>query len=388
MLKLPLQQYSAFTTLLLVMSILIGCKSNSKNTGISETDSEKTKVKIQKLLVGTFAEGEDQGIYQLNFNPESGELSNSIRVATENKPGYLYLSKDGERVYSSNGTKPGSVSAFQWNEDKSSLNKLNNLPSIGDGACYIELSPDEKLLAAANYSSGGIVLYPLDNKGAIIDSPQEIQHVGNGPHPNQKSAHAHCVKFSDNGKFLYAVDLGIDQILTYPITAEKKLGKADIGLQLEPGDGPRHLIFHPSKNMAFVINELSSTVVSATVDTDTGQFQLIDKLSTLPDDYQGQNSCADIHISKDGRFLYASNRGHNSIAVYSVSEGGDLELLTIESVEGDWPRNFVLSPDGNFLLVANQKSNNITVFKVDRQTGLFSYTGNQINLPQPVCLKF
>ena len=112
MLKLPLQQYSAFTTLLLGMSILIGCKSNSKKTGISETDSEKTKVKIQKLLVGTFAEGEDQGIYQLNFNPESGELSNSIRVATENKPGYLYLSKDGERVYSSNGTKPGSVSAF------------------------------------------------------------------------------------------------------------------------------------------------------------------------------------------------------------------------------------------------------------------------------------
>jgi 6-phosphogluconolactonase len=382
-----MKQYFGYVLFSVLLLIFAGCKNESKKsqTGMAESPIKEESL---KLLVGTFAEGEDQGIYQVDFSPESGELSNSNRVAKENKPGYLYLSKDGERVYSSNGTKPGSISAFQWNKDKSSLNRLNNLSSIGDGACYIELSKDENLLAAANYSSGGIVMYPLDDERAIVDDPQMIQHTGSGPHPNQNTAHAHCVKFSDNGKFLYAVDLGIDQILTYPITAEKKLGKAEIGLQLEPGDGPRHLVFHPSQDMAFVINELSSTVVSATVDPETGQFQLIDKLSTLPDDYQGQNSCADIHISKDGRFLYASNRGHNSIAVYSVSKGGDLELLTIESVEGDWPRNFTLSPDGKFLLVANQKSNNITVFKVDNQTGLLEFTGNEISISQPVCLKF
>jgi 6-phosphogluconolactonase len=382
-----MKQYFGYVLFSVLLLIFAGCKNESKKsqTGMAESPIKEESL---KLLVGTFAEGEDQGIYQVDFSPESGELSNSNRVAKENKPGYLYLSKDGERVYSSNGTKPGSISAFQWNKDKSSLNRLNNLSSIGDGACYIELSKDENLLAAANYSSGGIVMYPLDDEGAIVDDPQMIQHTGSGPHPNQNTAHAHCVKFSDNGKFLYAVDLGIDQILTYPITAEKKLGKAEIGLQLDPGDGPRHLVFHPSQDIAFVINELSSTVVSATVDPETGQFQLIDKLSTLPDDYQGQNSCADIHISKDGRFLYASNRGHNSIAVYSVSKGGDLELLTIESVEGDWPRNFTLSPDGKFLLVANQKSNNITVFKVDNQTGLLEFTGNEISISQPVCLKF
>jgi 6-phosphogluconolactonase len=382
-----MKQYFGYVLFSVLLLIFAGCKNESKKsqTGMAESPIKEESL---KLLVGTFAEGEDQGIYQVDFSPESGELSNSNRVAKENKPGYLYLSKDGERVYSSNGTKPGSISAFQWNKDKSSLNRLNNLSSIGDGACYIELSKDENLLAAANYSSGGIVMYPLDDEGAIVDDPQMIQHTGSGPHPNQNTAHAHCVKFSDNGKFLYAVDLGIDQILTYPITAEKKLGKAEIGLQLDPGDGPRHLVFHPSQDIAFVINELSSTVVSATVDPETGQFQLIDKLSTLPDDYQGQNSCADIHISKDGRFLYASNRGHNSIAVYSVSKGGDLQLLTIESVEGDWPRNFTLSPDGKFLLVANQKSNNITVFKVDNQTGLLEFTGNEISISQPVCLKF
>jgi len=391
MLRLPLQHYSGFIVLLLVMSILIGCKSKSEKTGISEADSEKiekSKGEIQKLLVGTFAEGEEQGIYQLDFNTETGELSNSKRVAKENKPGYLYLSEDGNMVYSSNGTKPGSVSAFRWNEDKTVLNRVGNLPSKGDGACYIGLSLDENLLAAANYSSGGIVLYPMDEKGVMLDEPQEIQHSGSGPHPNQNSAHAHCVQFSQNGKFLYAVDLGIDQILTYPINSEKKLGKAEVGLQLDPGDGPRHLIFHPTENKVFIINELSSTVVSATLDEETGVFTKIDKKSTLPDDYQEPNACADIHISNDGKFLYASNRGHNSIAVYSVSESGDLKLLTIEPVQGDWPRNFVLSPDGNFLLVANQKSDNITVFKVDSKTGLLEFTGSEITILQPVCLKF
>ena len=380
-----------YTVLLLAMSILVGCKTESKKNSSSEVLSENRQTnneKVVELLVGTFAEGDDQGIYQIHFNTETGELSNSHRVAIENKPGYLYLSKDGNRVYSSNGTKPGSVSAFQWNKDKTALDKVSNLSSIGDGACYVGVSPEEHLLAAANYSSGSIVLYPLDENGGMIDDPQGIQHTGSGPHPNQNSAHAHCVQFSQNGKFLYAVDLGIDQILTYPINSENKLGKAQVALQLDPGDGPRHLVFHPTENKVFIINELSSTVVSATVDEENGVFTKIDKKSTLPDDYQEPNACADIHISKDGKFLYASNRGHNSIAVYSVSESGDLKLLTIEPVQGDWPRNFALSPDGNFLLVANQKSDNITVFKVDRQTGLLKYTGNQVSISQPVCLKF
>ncbi|MEQ9582904.1 MAG: lactonase family protein, partial [Arenibacter sp.] len=339
MLRLSVQQYYGFIALLLGMSILIGCKSNSKKAEISETDFEKienSEGKFQKFLVGTFAEGEEQGIYQIDFNLETGALTNKQHIAKENKPGYLYLSRDGEKVYSSNGTKPGSVSAFQWNEDKTALNRVSNLSSLGDGACYVGVSPEEHLVAAANYSSGSIVLYPLDEKGVILEEPQGIQHTGSGPHPNQNSAHAHCVQFSQNGKFLYAVDLGIDQILTYPINSENKLGQAQVALQLDPGDGPRHLVFHPTQNKVFIINELSSTVLSATVDEETGVFTKIDKKSTLPDDYQGPNACADIHISNDGKFLYASNRGHNSIAVYSVSESGDLKVLSIEPVWGDW----------------------------------------------------
>lgn len=378
---------SVYLVFIVFLGIMFGCKNQPKKTNLANVPHQNQNERIQ-LLVGTFAEGEDRGIYQLDFNTRTGELSNSQHVVKEEKSGYLYLSKDGEMVYSSNGTKPGSVSAFQWNKDKTALNRVGNLPSVGDGACYIELNPTENLLAAANYGSGGIVLYPLDKKGNLVNAPQGIQHGGSGPHPNQKTPHAHCVKFSKNGKFLYAVDLGIDQILSYPINSEMQMDPANIGLQMDPGDGPRHFIFHPTQDRVFIINELSSTVVSAEVDQKSGVFTGIDKKSTLPDGYQGPNSCADIHISADGKFLYASNRGHNSIAIFSVSDTGNLNLEANVAVQGDWPRNFTLSPDGKFLLVANQKSNNITVFKVDNKTGLLEFTGNEITLSQPVCLKF
>lgn len=377
-----------YAVFILLSMLVVGCKNQSKKAHLT-TGQPESKKEVLKLLVGTFAEGEEQGIYQVDFNTETGALSNSRHVAKENKPGYLYLSKDGERVYSSNGTKPGSVSAFQWNQDKTALTRMANLPSKGDGACYIGASPDERLLAAANYSSGGIVLYPMDKKGVVLDGPQVVQHSGSGPHPNQNSAHAHCVQFSKNGKFLYALDLGIDQVLTYPINSEKKLAKAAVGMQLDPGDGPRHLVFHPTENKVFVINELSSTVVSASVDQETGVFTKIDKKSTLPNAHQEEfNACADIQISNNGKFLYASNRGHNSIAVFSIADSGELKLLGVEPVQGDWPRNFTLSPDGKFLLVANRKSNNITVFKLNDKTGLLEFTGHEISVSQPVCLKF
>jgi len=382
-----MKHFSNYLVFFILVTTLLSCKNEPKKTVMDNAEQEIENTSL-KLLVGTHASGDEQGIYQLDFNPKTGELSSSEHLVKEDNSGYLYLSKDGKRVYSSNGTKPGSVSAFEWNEDGTQLIKTSNFSSEGDGACYIELSPKEDLLAAANYGSGGIVMYPVDEKGNIIDQPEAKQHVGTGPHKNQKSAHAHCVKFSKAGDFLYAVDLGIDKILAYPIDSDGKLGKERIALQLDPGDGPRHLIFHLTKNRVYIINELGSSVVSADVDTETGTFTRIDKKSTLPEDYDGNNACADIHLSNDGKFLYASNRGHNSIATFSVSDEGKLNLLGTESVQGDWPRNFSLSPDNNFLLVANRKTGNITVFKRDATSGLLSFTGHEAKLPQPVCLKF
>ena len=381
-----MKHFSNYIVFFILATTLVSCKNEPKKTTMKEVGQEVEKNNL-KLLVGTHASEDEQGIYQLEFNTETGELTNSEHLVKEDNSGYLYLSKDDKRVYSSNGTKPGSVSAFEWNDKGTELSKVSNFSSEGDGACYIELSPNEDLLAAANYGSGGIVMYSVDQDGKIIGEPTPRQHEGNGPHKNQKSPHAHCVKFSKDGNFLYAVDLGIDKILAYPIS-NNTLEREHIALQLDPGDGPRHLIFHPTKNRVFIINELYSSVVSADVDPKTGTFKKIDKKSTLPEDFDGFNACADIHLSNDGKFLYASNRGHNSIAVFSVSDNGMMNLLGTESVQGDWPRNFTLSPDNNFLLVANRKTDNITVFKRDANTGLLSFTGHTVDLPQPVCLKF
>lgn len=378
---------SAPLLIVTLLTVFASCKEAPKKETV-KNEGPLPMDKNSKLLVGTFAEGEGQGIYQLEFNTKTGELTNRGHLVKENKPGYLALSKDGKRVYASNGTAPGSISTFTWNVGKNQLQRTQNLASEGNGACYIALSPKEDLIAAANYGSGGIVLYHLDKNGRITEAPQATQHQGSGPHKNQKSAHAHCVEFSVDGAFLYAVDLGIDKILAYPIGEGGKLEKEHTAMDLDPGDGPRHLIFQPGKNRAFVINELGSSVVSAEVDPQTGTFTKIDKKSTLPEDYKGPNACADIHLSRDGKFLYASNRGHNSISVFEVSGKGQLKLLATEPVQGDWPRNFALSPDDRYLLVANRKSDNISVFKRNGETGLLTFTGHQIGVPQPVCLKF
>ncbi|SDF18426.1 6-phosphogluconolactonase [Pricia antarctica] len=374
--------------LFFILILALGCRiePEKNETQLKNQNEQNTNI---ELLIGTSTSGNSKGIYKLDFDRKTGTLSNKSLLVESQNPGYLYLSKDRHKVYSSNSTKPGSVSVYEWNDTRSHLKVIGQHSSEGDGACYIELNPSETLLAAANFGSGSIVVYPLDKDGNVAGFPRSVKHTGSGPHPNQKSAHAHCVKFSESGEYLYAVDLGMDEIVAYNITADKRLlGQSQTVLKLDAGDGPRHLIFHQSKKMAFVINELSSTVISVKINPATGQFERIDKQSTLPVDFKGENKCADIHLSSNGKFLYASNRGHNSIAIFSVSEQGKMELLANEPVQGDWPRNFVLSPDNEFLLVANKKSNNISVFSVDQKTGLLEYTGNQIVLSQPTCLKF
>lgn len=373
---------------ILVLLTTLSCTSKLENT---EPNKEETPPQIAsiELLVGTYTDQESKGIYLLDFDPATGSLSDTRLVVETTSPSFLAISKDRNHVYAVNETAPGNVSSFQWNEDRSSLSAVNQQPSQGDHPCFVEMNTAQNLLSVANYSSGTISVYPVDNAGMIGAATAIHQHTGSGPvKPNQNAAHAHCAKFDPNGKFLYAVDLGIDQLISYPIDEQGVVGKASSSLALDPGDGPRHMVFHPSLDMAFVVNELSGTVTSLSVNHESGQLEKIDTKSTLPADFEGNNACADIHISSNGKFLYASNRGHNSIAVFSVTEKGELELLTTESVQGDWPRNFTFSPDEKFLLVANQHSSNITVFAVNTETGLLSFTGHELSVSHPVCLKF
>lgn len=341
------------------------------------------------LLIGTYTGEGSEGIYLSGFFPSSGTLSNPrLLVSTEN-PSFIAYSDTRQKVYAVNETQPGSVSVFSWNEIGTSLNEVQKLESSGDHPCFVEVNEEMNLLAVANYSSGTITAYGLDSEGKLDSAPQTSSHIGDGPFlPNQSSAHAHCSRFGPTGNYLYAADLGADKIFGYPVDAETGLGEQEVALELTPGDGPRHIAFHPERPQLFVINELSNTIVSANIDQATGKLTQIDRKSTLPSFFEGKSYCADIHLSADGKYLYASNRGHNSIAVFSVSEEGMLTLLQTESVHGDWPRNFVISPDGKFLLVANQRSDNVTVFKIDPSTGMIRFTGREIEISQPVCLRF
>ena len=372
--------------------LIIGCKPNSKKTGDSEDiatmEKKETKTSVE-LLVGTYSDEDSKGIYKYNFDPATGKLSDKLLLAEQTSPTFLCISKDRSTVYSVNRPDPATTTVYKWNEDRTALIEKSTHLSEGDGPCYVALNEAENMLGVANYNSGNIALYHIDSEGNISGETQTKQHTGSGPFlPNQKSAHAHCTLFDASGRFMYVSDLGIDKVLLYPIDANGKLQEQQLALGMDPGDGPRLLIFHPSKNQAFIINELSSSVVSASVDEETGVFTKIDKQSTLPSDFEGKNACADIRLSNDGKFLYASNRGHNSIAIFSVTNEGQLNLIHNEPVQGDWPRNFTLSPDGEYLLVANRISNNIVVFKVDKATGLLTYSGNQATISQPVCLVF
>lgn len=339
------------------------------------------------LLVGTYTGSGSRGIYQLQFNPATGELSDSVLLAATNNPSYLVINQSRSAVFAVNETTEGGITSFRWDREADTLVQVSSVPSKGAHPCYVDLSGDEQLLAVANYSSGNLAVYAVSGDAGIGEEPVVVQHEGSGPvAPNQKGPHAHCSIFRDG--FLYAVDLGIDKVLAYPVQADGTLGAATTAFQLQPGDGPRHLIFHPTQPMAFVVNELSSSVVSLAADFDQGVFREIDRASTLPDGFAEKNADADVHLSPDGRFLYASNRGHNSLAVFSVGDTGTLTALGHEPVRGNWPRNFTLSPDGRFVLVANQESGNIVVFSRNEETGLLSFTGHEFAVSKPVCLKF
>ena len=373
--------------MLFLVSILVSCKKDqTKNSEMKEiTENEN----VVRLFVGTYTNDSSKGIYSFDFDAKTGQLSNEKLLVEVSNPSYLTLSKNKEVVYAVNEDNPGKVSSFGWNTDKTQLELRSEQPSEGIHPCYVSFDENKNRLAVANYSSGTLAVYPVNEKGIIEKSIQRENHEGNGPvKPNQESPHVHCVQFDKNSNFLFAADLGIDQIISYPVATDGTLTKQQIALQMEPGDGPRHFVFHPKKDILFVMNELSSTVVSAKVHLETGILEKIDRKSSLPQDFTGESYGADIHISSDGKFLYATNRGHNSIAVFSVAEDGLLNLLETISVHGDWPRNFALSPDENYILIANQNSNTITVFKRDSTTGLLAYTNNEYKMGAPVCLIF
>ncbi len=346
------------------------------------------------LLVGTYTNGKSEGIYVYNFDATNGKTA-LISQIKANNPSYLAISKDESFVYAIEDNRNNTSSeaaAYHFDKRTGTLSFINKQPNNGLGACYITVDKTNKWLFMANYGSGSLSVLPIKKDGSIDAVRQFYQHTGSSINPQrQKEPHVHTAVLSLDEKYLFTTDLGTDKINRYafdasatnPLTPTK-----DSVTYSTPGNGPRHLAFSPDGKFLFTINELSGTIDAFSVDKEQLQKLQTANIDTA-DNGSTTRASADIHLSPDGKFLYATNRGaYNTIATYSLNKAdGKLTFIAMQPTGGVMPRNFTIDPTGSYLLIGHQKSDNITIFKRNKQTGLLSRIDNTIEVGSPVCLK-
>lgn len=354
---------------------------------LTTLQAQKNKL---NLIVGTYTKScESKGIYVYEFDSKTGNFS--LKSNTENilNPSYLTVSNDNKFVYSvSENDKKSSVSAFGFNSKSGILDFINYQNPNGLNPCYI--INDEKNVITANYSSGSISVLGKNNDGSIGAVKQVVQHTGKSINAKrQEASHAHMVCFSPDKKYVLANDLGTDKVYLYeynPNTATEVLTLKS-SIDVKPGSGPRHLIFSKDGKYVYVLQELDGTITSFSYAD--GMLKKVSETTVVASDFKGDIGAADIHISPDGKFLYATNRGTaNDISAFKILKNGKLEFVQRTSTLGKGPRNFNIDPTGNFLLVGNQYTNTIVIFKRDKKSGMLTDTGKKIELCSPVCLVF
>jgi 6-phosphogluconolactonase len=348
------------------------------------------------MLVGTYTWGKSEGIYVYKFNSNTGAISFVSSVKTSN-PSFLTVSPDKKFVYSVNeddGKKSpgGSVTAFSFNKQTGTLTKVNEQSSGGDGPCHLAVDKTGKWVIAGNYGSGTLAVLPVNKNGSLDTASAVIQHEGSSVNADrQQGPHVHETVLSKDNRFLFVPDLGIDKLMIYHFDAKNgAVIPAHMPyVETQPGHGPRHIAFSPDNKYAYLLQELSGTV-SAYRYNRNGELDLIQDISALPPDYTGPVGSAEIAVSPDGKFAYASNRGEsNTIAIFKIDHSsGQLSIVGFQSTLGKTPRNFNFDPSGKFLIAANQDSNNIIIFKRNQQTGLLTDTGNRIDVGNPVCIEW
>lgn len=350
------------------------------------------------VYIGTYTNRGSEGIYICRFNQLTGEMTligtqkgvtNPSFLAVD--PGKMMLFAVNE-VGELNGIKGGGVSAFTINQQTGLLNFINQQSSGGAGPCHLTVNSDGSLVLVGNYSGGSLSLLPVMQDGSLGQVKDFIQHTGSGINlKRQEAPHVHCLLLDQANRYLLVTDLGTDKIIIYPVNKEKgEINKIDArAVSLQAGAGPRHMSFSPDEKFLYVINELNSTLTAFKYDRIEGKLEEIQTLSTVPAEFSGENNPADIHVHPSGKFLYGSNRGHNSIVVYKRDqETGMLSLIETVSTMGKNPRNFAIDPAGNFLLAANQNTGNIVTFNIDLQTGRLKPAGSPVEIPTPVCIRF
>ena len=336
------------------------------------------------LYVGTYTDADSEGIYLYDFNLKTGELTHKKLAVEAVNPSYIAFSSDKKLLYSVGetdnfeGTKSGFVNAYSVSKD-GTLQFINKVSSNGAHPCHIQLNNDNSKIAVSNYTGGTVSVHSISKNGEILPAMQVIDH-----NKGNEQSHAHSAQFFKNNLFI--ADLGLSTFSQYGFAENGKKYQLKTDYKIENNAGPRHFEIAKKGKFIYVINELNSTISVLKQQKDSYVF--VQNISTLADGFDGKSFCADIHLSKDGQFLYGSNRGENSIAVFKINKkSGELQKEQTISTNGDWPRNFTLSPDGNYLLVANQRSNNISVFRVNKKTGDLTFL-NSVKTPTPSCLLF
>lgn len=363
-------------------------------------DKRQGEMNSEELLVylGTYTGGESRGIYRCRMNSVSGRLGTPEVAAEMENPTFLALHPSSRYLYAVNEVESdgerlgGTVSAFARDLATGSLTPLNRRPSGGSGPCHLNVDKTGRCLVVANYVSGSVSALRIEEDGRLGATSAFFQHEGSSIDPNrQRGPHAHSVNFSPDNRYVFVCDLGLDRVFVYRFDSRNgSMAAAEPpSVAVAPGAGPRHFTFHPSGRFAYVINELDSTVTVFRYDVEEGSLNEERTVSTLPDCFDGESTTAEVLVSSDGRFLYGSNRGHDSIVIFALDEVTGRPLL-VEHQEtlGETPRNFAFEPSGKWLLAANQNTHSVVIFRVVQATGRLIPAGQVLEIPEPVCVRF
>jgi 6-phosphogluconolactonase len=348
------------------------------------------------IYVGTFEGRDSEGIYVFEFDRETGVLTLVQTVTDRPGPNFQTIHPGARFLYSVSGdpysddSKHTTLSAYRIDRETGMLSLINEQSVQGNGPAHVSVDPHGEFAYVSNYSAGNLSVFRIGDDGALSEAVDVVQHEGSSMNEQrQRGPHVHSIVPSADGRFIYVSDLGIDRIMIYSVDRSSgTLSPAQTPYaENTPGSGPRHFTFHPTGEFAYSAEELTSTVAAFRVDPSTGALAQVQRLSMVPDDFDGSNSAADIHISPDGRFLYASNRGHDSLVIYYIDpETGELGLAGHEPTRGGHPRNFMIDKQGEYILAANRDDDNVVVFRRDKETGQLQFTGQEAHVPMAVCV--
>lgn len=380
---------------LLCLMFIIGCQSDKKEDEMTKSDD------FEILFVGTYTkkeghvDGKGDGIYVYEMNKKTGALRYLSISDQITSPSYLAVHENGKWVYAVNEYDGGeetfaAVTALEYNRENHSLRYLNEVSSMGQYPCYLSIDNTGKFVMAANYVGGSVALYPITEEGMLDPHTSYKKHSGGSTHPRQEAPHAHQIIQHPKQGWIAAVDLGADRIYEYKLdTLSLTLDYVGDYPNSPSMSGPRHMAFHPTLEIGYVLNELIGTIEVFPTQDEVRFRRSIQMISTQEEGDERDPASAAIKVHPNGKFLYASNRGElNEIVVFSIDENGTLSQVGRQSSLGDVPRDFEIDPSGNFLLVANQNTDTIVTFAIDQETGVLSETGYIMETPTPVCLKF